>query len=96
MSFIILPKNTAKDAVLVEQKSGTTTKLDDSTPIEVNVQQPVDVSFEVSLLNNILISNRRIFNEITESVVQLKILNKYMQKWHGEEITHEDIEHDNH
>lgn len=54
MAYIPLPKNAAKDAVLVEQKSGTTVKIDDSTPvsvdvddstpIEVNVQQPVIVN----------------------------------------------------
>lgn len=48
MTFIILPKNTEKDAVLVEQKTGTTTTIDDSTPVEVNVQQPVAVEGSVT------------------------------------------------
>lgn len=47
MTFIILPKNTAKDAILVEQKAGTTTVIDDSTPVEVNVQQPIDASIDL-------------------------------------------------
>jgi len=42
MSFIILPKNSAGTAVLVEQNKDVV--IDSSTPVEVNVQQPVDVS----------------------------------------------------
>ena len=61
MAFDPLPLNAAEDAVLVEQKPGTSSTvddgglsltvdtdsgplaIDDSTPIEVNVQQPVSV-----------------------------------------------------
>ena len=42
MSFIILPKNADKTAVLVEQNKDVV--IDSSTPVEVNIQQPVDVS----------------------------------------------------
>jgi len=42
MSLILLPLNTAKTAVLVDINNQPLT-IDDSTPIEVNVQQPVSI-----------------------------------------------------
>ena len=44
MSLILLPLNTTKDAVLVDIHNQPLT-IDDSTPIEVNVQQPVATTF---------------------------------------------------
>jgi len=59
MSFIPLPKNTAKDAVLVEQKLPVT--IDDSTPVDVNLtNQSVslldDAGADVSATNPLPVS----------------------------------------
>jgi len=72
MSFIVLPKNAAKDAVLVEQKAGTTTTLDDSTPIEVNVQQPVTVN---SKSTDPVFTDKVLTNE-TDTVIILNEISK--------------------
>jgi hypothetical protein len=63
---------------------------------QISDDNPFPVSFAESLLDNQLISNFRIKDELIEINMQLKILNKYMSKWHGEEITHEEIKDDNH
>ena len=47
MSLILLPLNVTKDAVLVDINNQPLT-IDDSTPIEVNVQEPVAVSYTSS------------------------------------------------
>jgi len=47
---------------------------------------PVNVSFDDSL-----ISNNRLKDELIDLNKQMKILNKYLSNWHGEEITEEDL-----
>ncbi len=68
MTFIPLPKNTEKDAVLVEQKAGTTTLLDADSVIDVNLfddegnpytednRLPVDVPLQTTAFDELSIS----------------------------------------
>lgn len=57
----------------------------------VSESNPLPISFNESLL-----ASNSIKEELVELNIQMKILNKYMSKWHGEEIKHEDIENDSH
>ena len=66
------------------------------TATPVDADNPLPTSFSESLLDNQLLASYRIRDELIELNLQMKILNKYMSKWHGEEITHEDIDDDNH
>ncbi len=61
--------------------------LGEQTP--VSEEYPLPISFSESL-----ISSREIKDELVELNLQMKILNKYMSKWHGDEITEEDLENE--
>ena len=94
MSFIILPKNGAGTAVLVEQNKDIV--IDSSTPVEVNVQQPVNVEVDNNEDNPvptvdantaaILTSLQGINVLISDTLIEQNLTNAYLKRIWGEDL----------
>jgi len=103
MSFIILPKNATKTAVLVEQNEPVV--INDSTPVEVNVQQPVSVDdnsasitvdtddgpVSTSMYSEDLYRQLSLIDINNQILKQLKIMNMQLSLMTDTTLTREDI-----
>jgi len=72
MSFIILPKNTAKTAVLVEQNQDIV--IDSTTPVSVTVDNQLEEPLAVEQVQNFNTDSVTVLNEISR---KLSILIEY-------------------